>query len=229
MLGAIGALAIGSAFATTGVQLPAASAATGDPVIAAAGDIACPPGASSTATKCRQALTGDVLTSINPQVVLPLGDTQYDSATRTEYAGSYDHTAWGASFKGVSRPVPGNHEYRTSGASGYYGYFGSKAGSSSKGYYSFDISGPNNSFKWHLIALNSECTVVSGGCGTGSPQEKWLKSDLAAHPGVCTLAYWHRPRFSSSHSSPSSTTFIPFWTDLYNSGADLVLNGHAHS
>jgi hypothetical protein len=84
-----------------------------------------------------------------------------------------------------------------------------------------------------MIALNSECAVLGGGsitagCGAGSSQEAWLKADLAAHPNVCTIAYWHRPRFSSSTTTPSSTTYNAFWNDLYAAGADVVLNGHAH-
>ena len=210
----------------------AAAAAAGDPVIATAGDIACPPGATPASTHCQQAKTGDVLNSINPSVVVPLGDTQYASGTPEEYAGSYDKVAWGTSdgtggYKSVSRPAVGNHEYRTAGAAGYYGYFGSNAGDPSKGYYSYDIIGPNGSFRWHVIALNTECANV-GGCGVGSAEETWLKADLAANPNTCTMAYSHRPRFSSGSTVPSSTTYVPFWNDLYNAGADVVLNGHAH-
>ena len=130
-----------------------ASAATGgDPVIAAAGDIACAPGSSPNATHCQQAKTGDVLSSINPSVVLPLGDTQYTDGTAAEYAGSYDQVKWGTNggtggYKSVSRPAAGNHEYHTAGATGYYGYFGSNAGDPSKGYYSYDITGPNDAFR----------------------------------------------------------------------------------
>lgn len=210
----------------------AAAATAGDPVLAAAGDIACAPGRAPGATSCQYPATGDVLSLIAPSLVLPLGDTQYEDSTATEYAGAYDLTKWGTNagsggYRAASRPVPGNHEYHTAGAAGYFDYFGGNAGDPSKGYYSYDVYGPDNSFRWHLIALNSECSNV-GGCGSGSTQEKWLKADLAANPGVCTMAYWHRPRFSSSATSPSSTTYTAFWNDLYAAGADIVLNGHAH-
>jgi fibronectin type 3 domain-containing protein len=137
---------------------------------------------------------------------------------------------WGAD-KGISRPAAGNHEYRTAGATPYYGYFGANAGDPAKGYYSWNVTG--NGFTWHLIALNSECAQLGGGsitqgCGAGSSQETWLKADLAANRNVCTIAYWHRPRFSSSTTTPSSTSYVAFWNDLYNAGADIVLNGHAH-
>ena len=119
-------------------------------------------------------------------------------------------------MKSITSPVPGNHEYHTSGASGYYGYFGALAGDPAKGYYSFDV-GP-----WHLIALNSEISH-----GASSTQVSWLKSDLAANTSMCTLAYWHKPRFSSGdHGSDQS--FQPFWDALYAANADVVLSGHDH-
>src|SRR5207248_9853646 len=79
---------------------------------------------------------------------------------------------------------------------------------------------------WHIIGLNGECASV-GGCGAGSPQESWLKADLAAHPAACTMALWHEPRFSSD-TIGNDTTYDAFWQDLYAAGADVVLNGHSH-
>jgi hypothetical protein len=115
----------------------------------------------------------------------------------------------------------GNHEYHTAGASGYFSYFGAAAGDPTKGYYSYDIG------TWHIIALNSNCSRV-GGCGVGSPQEQWLKADLAAHPNMCTLAYWHHPRFSSGDHG-SNTSYDAFWKAIYAAGVEIVLNGHDHS
>jgi fibronectin type 3 domain-containing protein len=208
-----------------------ALAATGDPVIAVGGDIACRPDKTVDATHCAQGKTGAVLTAINPVAVLPLGDSQYDSGTAAEYSGSYDATGWGTD-KSISRPSTGNHEYRTAGATDYYAYFGPNAGDPQTGYYSWDVPVPNAA-SWHMIALNSECAVLGGGsitagCGAGSSQESWLRADLAAHKNQCIVAYWHRPRFSSSSTTPSSTTYTAFWNDLYSAGADVVLNGHAH-
>ena len=120
--------------------------------------------------------------------VITLGDNAYDSGSTSEYANCYDPT-WGRA-KARTHPAPGNHEYNTAGATGYYGYFGAAAGDPETGYYSYDLG------SWHLIALNSNCSAI-GGCGAGSPQEQWLRADLAAHPTDCTLAYWHHPRFSS--------------------------------
>lgn len=195
------------------------------PVIAAAGDIACDPqdpsynNARGTANKCRMKATSDLLINAGLAAVLPLGDEQYEIGTSSAFQQSYDRT-WGR-VKSISHPVVGNHEYATPDAKGYYSYFGSAAGDSSKGYYSYDIG------SWHLIALNSSCSEV-GGCGVGSPQEQWLKADLAAHPNVCTLAYWHQPRFSSGKHG-SDPAYDAFWKNLYAAKAEIVLNGHDHT
>jgi hypothetical protein len=151
--------------------------------------------------------------------VLLLGDIQYENGARSKFDASYDRS-WGR-VKSITKPAPGNHEYQSGNADGYYQYFGPAAGDPAKGYYSYDLGG------WHVVALNSNCSFV-GGCGAGSPQELWLRSDLAAHSAAaCTLAYWHHPRFSSgSHGSDS--TYTAFWQALYDANADLVLVGHDH-
>jgi chitodextrinase len=197
------ALLISAAF----VLLSPATGAAADPVVAAGGDIASS-GSGDTAT-------ANVLSALNPTVVLTLGDNAYESGTNSQFQSHYEPT-WGRQ-KAKTRPAPGNHDYRTSGASGYFSYFGSLAGPSGRGYYSFDLG------SWHLISLNSEIARDAG-----SSQVAWLKSDLAATRQPCILAYWHKPRFSSGpHGSDSS--FVPFWDALAAVGADLVLSGHDHT
>jgi len=206
----------------------AVAAAANDPVIAAAGDIACDgtSGASQSAgdkddysvNGCQQARTAAELRAKNYTAILPLGDEQYPDGSPTQFASSYAKT-WGASQAPV-HPVPGNHEYHTTGAAGYFSFFQSAAGDPAKGYYSWDLPG------WHFIAINANCSAV-GGCNTGSPEDQWLKADLASHHAACTLAYWHQPRFSSAHHH-SDATYQPFWDDLYAAKADVVLNGHDH-
>jgi len=207
--------------------------AASDPVIAAAGDIACDPSSSSfnngngTAGLCRQKNTSDLLVNGGFDAILALGDNQYYCGSYQAFLKSYD-LSWGR-VKSITRPVVGNHEYLTSGgtgctsenvgASGYFQYFGTAAGNPSQGYYSYDIGG------WHLIALNSNCGNA-GGCGSSSPQGQWLKADLAAHPNFCTLAYWHIPRFSSGGRASSSTQSL--WQTLYDNDAEVILTGHDH-
>ena len=193
------------------------------PTIAAAGDIACAPESPAfnsgvgEGRRCRQKATSDLLLA-RYVGVLALGDLQYEDGAYAKFVDSYDPT-WGR-VKAITSPVPGNHEYETTGATGYFRYFGTAAGDPAKGYHSGDLG------SWHLIALNSNCSAV-GGCGTGSPQEQWLRGDLAAHPNVCTLAYWHHPRYSSG-THGSDPTYRAFWQALYDANADVVLVGHDH-
>jgi hypothetical protein len=188
-------------------------------VVAAAGDIACEPGEKRTSGSCHHKDTSDLLVSQGLVAVLPLGDLQYEDGALEKFKKSYDPT-WGR-VKDLTRPVPGNHEYLTEDAEGYFGYFRSAAGNPSRGYYSYDLDG------WHMVALNSTCSRV-GGCDPGSPQHEWLKADLAASNAACTLAYWHQPRFASGHYADDAD-YEPFWQLLFDHGAEIVLNGHDHS
>ena len=208
----------------------------GDPVIMAAGDIAC--GARSTGSACREMETSDLILAESPAAVLALGDVQYECGDSGDFTTFFD-TTWGR-FKSIIRPAIGNHEYRyhdsssspcvqtAQGAPGYWGYFGAAANPQNptctvncQGYYSYDVG------TWHIIALNSNCSKV-GGCGAGSPQEQWLRADLAAHPTNCTLAYWHHPLFSSGQIG-NIAGVQPLWQALYDNNADLVLGGHDHN
>jgi hypothetical protein len=124
--------------------------AASDPVIAAAGDIACDPTNSSfnngngTSGSCRPKYTSDLLVNGGFAAVLPLGDNQYYCGGYQAFVQSYD-LSWGR-VKSITRPVVGNHEYLTSGgtdcntanagAAGYFNYFGTAAGNRGQGYYS---------------------------------------------------------------------------------------------
>ena len=216
---------------STATPLPTATATSTPPpgtsvLIAAAGDIACDPGSASynggagTLTACRQKATSDMLVAMAPAAVLTLGDNQYEDGALSKYQQVYD-PSWGRE-KAKTKPVPGNHEYGTAGALGYFSYYGAAAGDPAKGYYSFNLG------SWHLVALNSNC-AAAGGCGAGSAQVQWLRVDLAANPAQCTLAYWHHPRFSSGSTHGSDATYTAFWQALYDANADVVLAGHEHN
>jgi hypothetical protein len=154
---------------------------------------------------------------LKPTAVIPLGDLQYDTGTPDDFAGAYGPT-WGR-FKDISYPVIGNHEYMTSGAAGYFGFFGTRA-HGPNAYYSYNLG------DWHVVVLNSNCSKV-GGCDTASAQYKWLQSDLKANPRVCTLAVWHHPLYSSGNHG-NNPAVKPLWDALYSAGAELVLSGHDH-
>lgn len=208
----------------TGSSSPSPSPSSTAIRIAAAGDIACDPDDvgfdGSSSTRCHMEATSDVLLANNYTAVLTLGDHQYNSGTTSEFMASYDPT-WGR-VKSKTYPSVGNHEYGTSNASGYFNYFGARAGDPTKGYYSFDLGG------WHFLAINSNCTRISGGCAVGSPQYQWVAADLAANPARCTIAFWHHPRYSSGHDG-DATFMADIWNKLYDAGAEMVLAGHSHN
>jgi hypothetical protein len=199
--------------------------AASEVVVAAAGDVACAPddpnyhNGTGTSTACRQLATSNLLVNGDFDAVLALGDLQYDSGSLSDFNASYD-PSWGR-VKSITYPVVGNHEYGQSNASGYFQYFGSRAGTAGQGWYSFDIGG------WHIVAINSNCDRLSGGCGSGSTEETWLRNDLADHPTACTIAMWHHARYSSGHDG-DNTFMQTMWSDLYDAGVEIVLSGHSH-
>ena len=183
--------------------------APGPVVFVGAGDIAIPSGHDDATARLIDTIPGDVFT---------LGDDAYPNGSAENFK-VFDRT-WGR-FAGFIHPAPGNHEYMTSGASGYFGYFGQAAGPPGLGYYSFDLGA------WHLISLNSNYEFGVG-VDAGSPQAAWLQGDLTAHRNTkCTLAYWHHPLFSSGQNG-SYPGMKPIFDILYNAGAEIVLNGHDH-
>lgn len=153
-----------------------------------------------------------------PGTVMAVGDLAYPDGSKENFA-CYDKT-WGR-VKSRTRPAPGNHEFHAAGATPYFEYFGAAAGDPQNGYYSYELG------TWHILVLNSECADV-GGCGAGSRQEKWLRADLAAHPTACTLAYWHKPLFSSGSAHGNDASVKPLWQALYDANADVVVTGHDH-
>jgi cell division septation protein DedD len=186
----------------------------GSPVLIGAGDICI----TSVIQNARA--TAALITARPSDAVFTLGDNSNETGTATQYANCYAPT-WGA-FLGRTHATVGNHDYMTSGAAPYYSYFGAAAGPAGKGYYSYNLA--NN---WHVIVLNSECSEV-GGCGAGSPEETFLRNDLAANSGKHILAMWHIPRFSSGSAHGDNPTYTAWWQDLYNAHADIVLDGHDH-
>jgi acid phosphatase type 7 len=194
-----------------------AAAPVAGPTLVAAGDVACRPGMTRARFECHQADTAALVARLHPDAVAVLGDLQYETGSLADFRGSFDRS-WGR-FGARLRPALGNHEYGTPGAAGYFATFGARAGRPGEGWYSYALG------SWHVVVLNANCEAV--GCGAGSPQQRWLRADLARHPARCTLAYWHQPRFSSGlHGSDAA--LAPLWRTLQQAGADVVLSGHDH-
>lgn len=228
----VAALAIASpAPAVMGAVSPraAVTASTSDPVIAAAGDIACEPGKSATAKLCRYADVGKAIAAGGYDAVLALGDQQYTCGTLSQYMGSYDKT-WGA-FLSSTLPAPGDQDYASTcgtatDAGGYWSYFGDRATpgqagcrSHCQGWYSTTVG------SWKVVVLNGQCTDSGvGGCSASSPQGRWLADELSSSPG-CTLAVLHEPYFGNGRIAKK---YKPLFTLLDRYGVDVLLTGHIH-
>lgn len=213
LLSCIVALVVLSACASAPVPAPFSSPAV---TVYAAGDIAdCRyrtpenSGAAATAWVVEAGLVA------NPRaMVLSLGDHTYPVGLPAEFSNCY-HPTWGR-FKERTLPVPGNHEYYTPGAPGYYAYFGARAAQEQDGYYSVQLG------KWHVIALNSTLR------GPASERQlAWLKQDLAHHPVRCALALMHHPRYSSGGHG-ANPAMARLWQVLAAGGVELVLSAHDH-
>jgi acid phosphatase type 7 len=211
-----------AAFAVAGVVLLIASPGgteevdgTGAPVLLAAGDIA----------ECEHQgdeATARILAEYPDATIATLGDNAYQQGTAEQYRECYG-PSWGA-FKDRTRPATGNHDNSTKDAQGYWEFFGERGGPFDRYYYSYELGG------WHVVVLNSDCWRVEG-CESNDPQAQWLRRDLAQHPVLCTLAYWHRPPFSSGrYGSLKDTKRVrPLWAILVERGVDVLLTGHDHS
>lgn len=189
--------------------------ASESPVLLAAGDI------GDCDTDGDEA-TARLLDAQPDAIVATLGDNAYPDGTIEDFLRCYG-PSWGRS-KNRTRPASGNHEHVTEDAAGYFEYFGPAAGEFDRYYYSYDIG------TWHVVVLNSDCWRVDG-CEPGDPQLQWLRQDLADNPAPCTLAYWHRPPFSSGRYGDEEATgrVRPMWEVAHDLGVDVVLTGHEHS
>jgi hypothetical protein len=178
----------------------------GAAILVGAGDIAdCGDTADEATARLLDQIQGTVFTA---------GDNAYEDGTAQQFSDCYDPT-WGRHLA-RTRPSPGNHDYHTPDAAGYYAYFGASAGGATEGYYSYDLA------SWHVVVINSNIDVSAG-----SAQLQWLAADLASNPTLCAAAYWHHPRFSSGVHG-DDVGMEDLWQVLYNAGVDVVVNGHDH-
>lgn len=205
------------------LALPLGPAIVADPVLGAAGDIACAPGEGATPSSCQQAATAQAMKSVRPDLVAVLGDEQYESGTAAEFRGAFD-PAWGP-LKPILRPVPGNHEYGADPkATGYFDYFGGLAGPDrTKGYYSYaqlELQARRRTWARGTSSRAARRTLRSThGCAATSRHT----------PNRCVLAYWHHALFSSAAYPEESPVMAPIWQVLQDAGADVVLSAHAHA
>jgi acid phosphatase type 7 len=169
-------------------------------VITAAGDIATSGSGDSR--------TARLIGILDPARVLTLGDNAYPDGTLQQFEQYYDPT-WGA-FKAKTMPAPGNHDYHTPGAAGYFGYFGSRA------------PAPNYTYvlgQWRVVSLNSAADRAAA--------LEFLHRALTQDSHLCELVYFHHPRWSSGeHGNDAGMDAV--WDLAVGQGVDVVLSGHDH-
>jgi hypothetical protein len=168
-------------------------------VVAAAGDVA-----GEDDHRTGAARTADLISSMEPERVLALGDLVYPEGTASGFAELYDPT-WGE-FKDITAPTPGNHEY-LSGGKGYYDYFDVAPN------YAVDVCG------WHLVSVDQYASTRKA--------VAFIEEAGAAAGDQPLLVFWHAPRFSSgAHGTDPEVQ--PLWEAAVDAGAEIVLNGHDH-
>ena len=158
--------------------------------------------------------TADLASDWPDTPILALGDTVYSKGRPAEYAHCFE-PVWGA-LKSRILPAPGNHEYRSPGAFGYYDYFGPQAGPDRRGWYAVRVPG------WIILSLNSEVDA-----SPGSPQSDWLRDRIGEAGGACILAFYHKPAHSLVERDDREHA-VDLFRQLQRGGATLVLNGHNH-
>lgn len=193
----------------SGVTSPSSPGTNEVAVLVGAGDIGvCGSGGAAATGRLIDGQAGTVFAA---------GDLAYNDGTAEQFLNCYD-PVWGRQ-KSRTRPAPGNHEYGSANAAPYFAYFGANAGPPGLGYYRY------SSGAWQVYSLNSNMDASSR-----ASQIPWLSGELAAHPSMCSVAYFHHPRFSSGpHGlTPPTQVVRDLWTELYNAGADIVVTGHEH-
>jgi hypothetical protein len=212
------ALVVATVLAATSVLVAAcggSGSSSGGAELLAAGDIAeCDHGGDEA--------TARILAEHPRATIAALGDLAYQHGSREDFARCFG-PSWGR-FRDRIRPATGNHDHSTKKARGYAGYFGERGAADSQFRYGYDLGA------WHVVVLDSDCWRV-GGCGIDDPQARWMRAELRRHARRCTLAYWHRPPFSSGRYGDAKDTAYAraLWQVAVEEGVDVVLTGHEHS
>lgn len=142
------------------------------------------------------------------------GDNAYPSGTVDQYMRCFD-PAFGQ-FRSRIWATPGNHEYETPNATGYFSYFGERAGPERRGYYAIREGA------WQVLMLNSNLPM-----SRNSPQWSWAQQELQTNPARCSMAVMHHPFFSSGPNGPNPQQ-RDLWEMMYTAGVDVVVAGHDH-
>jgi hypothetical protein len=154
-------------------------------------------------------------TKVTGLPILAVGDLVYARGTPGEFAECFD-ASWGG-LRGRILPAPGNHEYGTPGAFGYFDYWDAQAGPDRRGYYALRWG------NWLILSLNSEVDAAPG-----SPQAAWLARELNTVPNACVMAFFHKPAHSLQGARHGMENATYLFTQLQQAGGSFVINGHNH-
>jgi hypothetical protein len=153
----------------------------------------------------------DRIAADEPDRLLYLGDV-YEHGAAVDFRRRYD-PVYGKLAR-ITAPTPGNHDWPAH-RDGYDPYWKARTGAAMPHWYAFSLGG------WRIISLNSEASHEPG-----SAQLQWLRSELRRRRGTCTLAFWHRPRFSAGRHGDQADV-APLW-DALRGHVRLVITGHDH-
>jgi hypothetical protein len=193
-------LSVVAVLVLTSLVAPSGTAAAAPCTVAAVGDVA---GAGDYQEGANR--TARLVASTAVDTLFVLGDLAYDSGTLYEFNSYYD-PGYGP-LKAITKPIPGNHEYKSQLA-GYKAYFDISGAS-----YGFDVC------SWFVIAVNQYAGIQAG--------VDSIREYDAAHPDVPLIVMWHEPRWSSGEHG-SLEAVQPLWQAAVAAGARIVLNGHDH-
>ena len=156
------------------------------------------------------AQTAKLVDAIDGRLVLA-GDIAYFQGTMRNFVECFD-PAWGSNRRRW-HPSPGNHEYETPFAAGYFQYFGEAAG---RGYYSFRAG------DWLVLMLNSNVDASAA-----SEQYAFARSELQNQRTPCAMAVWHHPLFSSGPNG-AHLYMRDMWRLVQDQGVDVIVAAHDH-
>jgi hypothetical protein len=158
-------------------------------------------------------LLSRLLTTLGGEIFLA-GDLAYPNGTLAEFQRCFDPDF--GRFRSRFWAAPGNHDFNTPGADGYFTYFADRAGPGRRGYYSVRSS------TWQVLMLNSNMPM-----GRNSAQIDWVRQELQVNPSRCTMAVLHHPFDSSGPNGPNLSQ-RELWEVMHTAGVDVVVSGHDH-
>ena len=204
------ALALGF-FAITVSVCAGPAQASSTTTIVAVGDIARSGGG--------QYKTAQLTKNIKPNAVLLLGDLAYSSGSTSNFT-NYFEPAWASVLtKYPTLAIPGNHEYRTTNATGYRALVKK---------YSLPKTGANlwwvkNINGWTIIGLDSERA-------SSATQRDFLTTTLRNNNGRPTILMWHKPTFTRGQHQSDRCISTSWWNTVSaDEDVKIVLWGHDHN